>query len=260
MKRLLLALVLGVSCTACMRVSTVVTLKQDGSGTIDEEIGVNPQAFAGLAAMAGGRGGESDKGFADVFNEAKARQQAAQMGVRFVSGTPIDTPALKGYHAKYAFDDIKALKLRMQDATSSIEGQGVGVKKDDPFDFDFARGATSSTITIKIPQDAQKSPMSQLGGPTENPEQAKQMLAMMRPMFAGMHIDIALAVDGRIVKTNAPYVDGSKVTLVEVDMDKLLADDAALARLQKATTPAEMKNIPGMKVTTEPTVTIEFRR
>ena len=257
MKRFLPALIVIVSCTTgCMRVSTMITLKQDGSGTIDQEIGVNPQAFEGLAAMAGGGRGGSHEGFQDVFNEAKARQEAERMGVRFVSGSPIDTPTLKGYHAMYAFDDVKALKVRMEEAASAQGDQ----RTRDPFNFDFTKGPSSSTITIRIPQDAQQPPLAQLGAGTGNPEQAQQMLAMMKPMFAGMFVEVALAVDGKIIRTNAPFVQGSKVTLMQLDMNTLLASDTAFTKLQNASKPADLKNIPGLKVTTEPTVTIEFRR
>ena len=256
MKRILLSVLVVVCSTGCMRVSTLITLRQDGSGTIDQEIGINPQALAGLQAMAGGRGGK-DEGPDDMFNDKKAREEAEKMGVRFVSGAPIDTPQMKGYHAKYAFDDIKTLKVRMQDAASS-HGD---TKSANPFDFDFVKGASSSTITIHIPQDAQQTPMSQLGaGRGANAEQAKQMLTMMKPMFAGMFVEVALAVDGRIIKTNAPFVQGTKVTLVQVDMDTLLKDDTAFTKMQNAATPADLKGIPGLKMTTEPTVTIEFRK
>ena len=254
MKRLLFAIALLVSCSACMRSSTLITLRADGSGTIDQETGINPQALAGLTAMAGDK--EHGDEIGDVFNEKKAREEAEKMGVRFVSGAPIDTPALKGYHAKYAFDDIKALKVRMQNAAGP-EARTDGRK---PFDFDFAKGLTSSTITLNLPQDARKPTLPGLGGRGGDPEQSKQMMAMIRPMLAGLYVEIALAVDGRIVKTNAPYVTGNKITLVQLDMDQMLANEAAFAKLQEATDAASLKNIPGLKVTTEPTVTIEFRR
>jgi len=86
------------------------------------------------------------------------------------------------------------------------------------------------------------------------------MMAMMRPMLAGMYVDVAIAVDGQIVKTNAPFVDGTRVTLVELDMNKVMQDDAAWTRLQSAKTPEEMRNITGVKMSTGPTITIEFRK
>lgn len=255
MKRMLLVVALMVTCTGCIHVTTLVTLKPDGSGTLDEEIGMNPQTLGMLAAFAGS-GAQTAPRADDIFNETKAREQAEKMGARFLSGTPIDTPSLKGYHAKFAFDDIKTLKVRMDAARADR------TRSDrDPFDFEFTKGASSSTLTIKVPQDMQRPPLAQLGQrPDLSPEQTQQMMAMMRPMLAGMYVDVAVAVDGQIVKTNAPFVDGGRVTLVQLDMNKVMQDDAAWTRLQSAKTPEEMRNINGVKMSTGPTITIEFRK
>jgi hypothetical protein len=77
----------------------------------------------------------------------------------------------------------------------------------------------------------------------------------------GLYIDISLNAGGRIIKTNAPHVDGTRVTLLQVDFDKLLADESALQKLQQAG--SELKNlagIPGLKVVTDPKVAIEFAK
>ena len=258
MKRILFVVAMMLTCTGCIHMTTLVTLKPDGSGTLDEEIGMNPQTLGLLAAFAGsGSGAQANIRPGDIFNEAKAREMADKMGVRFLSGAPIDTPSLQGYHAKFAFDDVKALKVRMDDARS----RDTLASKRDPFDFDFARGASSSTLTIRVPQDVQRPPLAQLGQrPDLTPEQTQQMMAMMRPMLSGMFVDVAIAVDGRIVKTNAPFVDGARVTLVQLDLDKVMQDDAAWTKLQQAKTPEEMRNVPGVKMATGPTITIEFRK
>ena len=256
MKRLLFVLGLMLTCTGCIHVATLVTLKPDGSGTLDEEIGMNPQTLGMLAAFAGS-GARAETRPDDIFSEAKAREQAEKMGVRFLSGTPIDTPSMKGYHARFAFDDVKTLKVRMDAARAGDDSRS----QRDPFDFEFTRGAASSTLTIRIPQDIQRPPLAQMGQrPELTPEQTQQMMAMMRPMLSGMFVDVAIAVDGQIVKTNAPFVDGTRVTLVQLDMNKVMQDDAAWTRLQQAKTPEEMRNIAGVKMTTEPTITIEFRK
>ena len=67
-----------------------------------------------------------------------------------------------------------------------------------------------------------------------------------------------LNVDGKIIKTNAPYVKGSDVTLLQLDFDKLLADEAALTKLQGATDMKSLASVPGLKVIPEKRVTIEF--
>ena len=83
---------------------------------------------------------------------------------------------------------------------------------------------------------------------------------MMKMMMRGLYVDVALNVNGRILKSNAPYVDGSRVTLMQIDFDKLLADEAALMKLQGAKDIKSLAAVPGLKVVTEPTVTIDFSR
>jgi hypothetical protein len=52
------------------------------------------------------------------------------------------------------------------------------------------------------------------------------------------------------------------VTLLEVDLDQVLKDETLVARVQAAQTPDEMKaalkDVPGLKLTLEPEITIEF--
>ena len=52
-------------------------------------------------------------------------------------------------------------------------------------------------------------------------------LEMMKKLFDGLKVAIDVDVLGTIVKTNSPYVQGSKVTLLEMDFSQLLANDAA---------------------------------
>ena len=55
---------------------------------------------------------------------------------------------------------------------------------------------------------------------------------------------------------------GQRVTLLEVDLDRVLGDDAFLARLQAAKTPDEvravLKDAAGLKINLDPEITIEF--
>ena len=44
------------------------------------------------------------------------------------------------------------------------------------------------------------------------------IMNMMKTMFQGFKIDIGLEVVGTIVKTNAEYVNGSRITLLEMDV------------------------------------------
>ena len=76
---------------------------------------------------------------------------------------------------------------------------------------------------------------------------------------------VAVAVDpaGAILRTNSPWVDDrGRVTLLDVEFDRLLEDDAALAQLRGARTRDEAQSafarLPGLKVSLEPEIVIEF--
>jgi len=51
---------------------------------------------------------------------------------------------------------------------------------------------------------------------------------MIMQMFKGLHMGMAINVEGKVVKTNSQYVEGSKVTLMDIDFDPLLSDERAL--------------------------------
>jgi hypothetical protein len=74
-------------------------------------------------------------------------------------------------------------------------------------------------------------------------------------------VTIAVEPAGALVKTSSPYVDGQRVTLLDLDLDLLLKDDV-LTRVRAAQTPDElkamMKDVPGLKLNLDREITIEF--
>lgn len=214
------------------------------------------QSLAMLKGMASGQ--NAPDATAEIFGEEQARKAAATMGVTFVSGEPFKTAEFEGYRARYSFADISQVKVNMEQSAAKMPGA-----KQAPFAFTFTRGPASSVLTIQMPDQTPKGklPMLPSGGTGTEAEkaQAAQALAMMKTMMRGMFVDVTLDVDGRILKSNAPH-EGSRVTLLQVDVDKLLADETALQKLQGATDLKSFANIAGLKVPSEPKLTIEFTR
>lgn len=222
---------------------------------------MTPQALAMLRGMGGG--GQAGAP-AEPFGEEQARKAAAMMGVQFDSGEPIKTATLEGYRARYSFTDIRNVKMKMnQSGTAETSGTSTQ-STESPFSFGFERRGESSVLTVQVPEQktgpgGSLAPVPQ--PPAGDDAQANaQALQMMKAMMQGLFVDVSLAVDGRIVKTNAPHVTGSTVTLLQVDFDKLLADDAALQKLQKATDVKALSGVPGLKVIADRQVTVEFAR
>lgn len=259
-RRCILALLVALASSGCLRSTTTIDLKADGSGTILQETAVSAQALGMLQGLAGANAtGEKPT---QLFGEEQARKAAAGMGVTFVSGEPIKTGELEGYRARYAFDDIAKVTVNMDQGAGNL-APGSDTKKP-PFGFTFNRGSAASLLTIQMPDQTPGAPGSipfpGAGGSEADKAQAAQAMAMMKMMMRGLFVDVALNVDGRIIKSNAPYVEGSRVTLLQIDFDKLLTDDAALLKLQSARDIKSLAAVPGLKVVTEPKVTIEFSR
>ncbi|MEZ5288716.1 MAG: hypothetical protein R2712_28705, partial [Vicinamibacterales bacterium] len=75
-----------------------------------------------------------------------------------------------------------------------------------------------------------------------------------------------LQVDGSIVKTNAEYVNGSRLTLLEMDLGQLFEDQEKLKALEGKVGPGAslsevkpyLKDVKGIKID-GPKVTVEFK-
>lgn len=258
MRRCSLALLVALGTTGCLRSTTTIDLKADGSGTIVQETAVSAQTLGMLQGLAGAN--KTAEKPPEIFGETQARQAATTMGVTFVSGEAIKTGDLEGYRARFSFDDISKVTVKMDQGPDNLTGSDA---KKPPFGFAFKRGAAASVLTIQMPDQtpgaAGSLPMPGSGSDADK-AQAAQALTMMKMMMRGLFVDVALTVDGRIIKSNAPYVEGSRVTLLQIDFDKLLGDDAALLKLQSAKDVKSLAAVPGLKVVSEPTVTIEFSR
>src|SRR6476620_5981850 len=61
MKRQFALVCLALLCSACLRATTTITVRQDGSGIIDQEVGANPQAMAMLKGFAGAATADQQK-------------------------------------------------------------------------------------------------------------------------------------------------------------------------------------------------------
>jgi hypothetical protein len=214
--------------------------------------------------MAGRGGGNVEAGGVDVqlFGEEQARKLASSMGVQFVSGEAFTANGSEGYRAHYAFDDIRKVQLNADEATPApMADAGAGAERP-PFTFGFARNGETSVLTIQMPQRDGGMPagLPQLPGAAgNNPQENAQAMAMMAMMMRGLFVDVSLAVEGKVVQSTEP-LDGSKLTLLQLDMDQLLSADGALQKLQQLKDPKALKDLPGVKMVTAPVIKVEFAR
>jgi hypothetical protein len=261
------AVLTAVFSAGCIRSATLITVKSDGSGTVEQTMLMNAAALKG---MLGGFGAPEQNTSAGP-TDADFKRTATRMGegVTYVSSEPVKMPdGFEGAKAIYAFTDITKLRIDQdpQMSGSSTGGFSTTSKGSDPVTFGFVKTATGSTLTVTVnekPKADTDKPSSPAGGPSmDNP----QMTEMMKTMFKGFKVSIDVEVAGKILETNADHVSGSRVTLLEMDLEALLSDEEKLKEVQKVLGPGAsiaelkpyMKDVKGLKIN-DPVVTIAFR-
>ena len=270
--RVALVAIAAAAVSGCFQSSTVIKMKPDGSGTVEQTITMNADAVAQLSALSA-MGDDKDKSKAkasptEIFSEKDARDAAAKMGqgVTFVSSQKIDTPERKGMKAIYAFTDIRKLSVEEMTSPSGISDSGgmTASPKDPPMTFDFKQlPGGHALLTIQQPNVGKETKPDTAAAPKDavDPKMAQQGLEMMKMFMKGLKIDVAIEVP-HVIKTNSPYVNGGTVTLLSMDFDKVLADPQMLQKMNDAKTLADskalLKGFKGIKVNLEPQVTIEF--
>jgi hypothetical protein len=278
------------SLVGCLQVDTLIKVKPDGSGTIEETFMMSKevvqlmkemaeQIMEGLAEPETGPPSKQPKqkqakqSF-DLFDEAKLKQEtdARGGGVTYVSGKKISTDTFEGYKAIYAFADINQLKLNQNPSNSVPSGPGGSgsENKQEYVTFRFTKGRPA-TLIVRLSDekpdendDAAKSAEAPKPSPADN-QQSEMMLAQMKKMFKDMKIAMAIEVQGAVVQTNATHREGSRITMMELDFGKLLQMPEKLvqfSQIQPETLEDAkkfMKDLPGIKAEMNREVTIKFK-
>jgi hypothetical protein len=282
-----MVVVAAASLTGCITFLTEIRLRGDGSGTMVQTMTMNPEQMKemmeSIAKQMGATMTESKKDTTSdsqkhsqkaadegPFKEGDLKGKAADMGrgVTFVSAEKIDTKTAAGVRVTYAFKDINELAMNPKPG-AALGTAGAGASSKDALKFRFKRLPNGNAVlTIVLPPPERKEPKKQSAAPAPaSPEASAGQMAMVRQMFRGLHMGIAVDVGGKVVKTNSPYVEGSKVTLMDIDFDPLLSDEAAFKGLNEKMETVErddlkmmeaLKGIKGFKITTAPEISIEF--
>lgn len=269
------AAVIPLFLTACFQSETTIHLNKDGSGTLVEETRLGAQMLAMMDQMAAGfGGGEAGKPKEDplkqMFSEEKAKARAAELGegVAFGKSEPVNVNGSKGARVTYRFNDINKLRISAGDSMKNMSPMGEAPaaavkKKVEPITFSYDSGK----LVIHMPEpkkpEADGKPEAEgAGKPDMDNPQAQEMV---KQMMGDMKVSLKLVADSGISSSDATYTDGNTVTLMEMNMGKLVENADNLKKLGKASKDdpiaiAEMlKGIDGIKVETKREVTVELQ-
>lgn len=279
MKRFFLSLAsLAAACltTSCFQNETTVHLNKDGSGTLVEETRLGGQALEMLAQFsqglggAGGAGGAGAEGANDplkqMLSEDKAKARAAKLGegVTFEKVEASEKNGFKGAKTTYKFADINKLLLNtsesMSDSMPEVPGQPKPeAKKTEPVRFKYEGGK----LTVTLPQPEKgEAPANEAPNPAAQDPAAMEMA---KQMFTGARVSVNLILEPGIAESTAAHVDGNKVTLMEMDLGKLMQNPEAFNKLSAAGNedPAAameaLKGVEGVKVETAKEITVTLK-
>ena len=247
----------------CVDTTTNITIKPDGSGTIDKTIVLSKHLAEFV--LKSGMSGDAASVERSMLNENQLKGAAGQMGpgVSCVSVEKITAEKGNGYHAVYAFKDISKVKINTNPASDlNMPAGGAAAAPVQYLTFKFAAGtpATLTVVAPKPPADAKPpAPAKQM-----SQADADKMFATMKPLYSDLRILFTITVAGKIASTNAAYADGSTITLTDMDFGKILADDATVKKLRAGQNQSLdqvkdiVKGVPGVKLETQDTVTVRF--
>jgi hypothetical protein len=270
----LLAVVCAVLSAGCFTSDSVIVVQSDGSGTVTNTILLKSATVELLknfqpSVEAGKEKSEGAAPSKDLFSEAKMREATAHMGegVTFQSMEPLKKDGWEGVKATYAFKDISKLKYNMRSEST------VAATESSPelLTFRFAPAAATSPakLTIVMPLEKALKERTKTSGPMpkmDDSAMSKAMMEQFKTMFDGLKASVAVEVGGPIVKTNADHVSGSKVTLLAIDFNQMMASGADFemfgaitdGSMPLAEAREKLKATKGLSMQLQPEVNVEF--
>ena len=272
--------------TGCIESNIIVKVNTDGSGEVVETFLMSKeilQMMAGLASL-GEEGEQTMPEMPDLLDMDKLKEKTGAMGegVTLASAEKVSTDKAEGYKAVYQFSDINKVMIN-QNPDENVpqppaEGEADPVKEFVTFKFTRGTKSKPAVLTIINPQneswdeadahgqDSQaKADQSKGEEPVQLSGQEDMMMDIFKETFRDVKIDMGVEVNGKIVKTNAEFVDGRKIVLMELDFSKIVENEEALKALAMSenesleNTKDVMSKVPGIRVELKDKVEVQFK-
>ena len=256
--RLLPLVALAVALSGCFQMSSVLTVRPDGSATLRDEVTLSGFALLALEEAAS----EEGKASGEMFDRTMFEDRAAGLGAD-VEVASVEAGA-DGYVVTYAVPDVRGLRYSPPSIPDDGEDDGpVADNLDLSFLFEPGDPAVLRVMVPK-PRPDEGKPDADAADDAGDPDEAARMIGMLRSFFGDARMTVAVAVEGTIVETNAAFADGSTVTLFDLPFAAVfdvMAEDPTLASTSPddAAMMERLAEVEGVSLETPGTVRVAFR-
>ena len=289
---ILCAIMVCLFLSGCIQNDTVIHIKPDGSGTIEDTVKLSNALVESIQNMSKGlsegiaaANADSDAKtksdtkekvevqdpFQVMMKDARARETQYGPDVKFVSATPVKTETMSGYKAIYAFKDINTLRINQNPKSKTgmpADSKEESQKKEEKVRFNLVKGPVSIlTVTMPETKKGDKAADDVKQDKQQNKGEADPNSAeMIKMFFKDMSMRLVLDIDGTIVETNATYQDKSQLTLFDMNFGKIIENEKVFAKMNavQPKTIEEMKElikgIDGLKIEMNNPVVVSFKQ
>jgi len=250
--------------SGCLKVNSNVKINKDGSGILEEQVLMSDMVISMMNEfMSSFQDSTSTPEEFKLFKEDELEAKASEYGegVKYVSGEEIKIDGWEGYKAIYSFEDLNKITMDT-DPNTKVENQQDGGKESEHFSFKFIPGDIAELI-IDRPELTSKNEDEEISVETGTADE--ELDDNLIKMMDGMTMTISLELNGKIVETNASYVDDTRITMLDIDFSKLLKNKESLELFKKNPPDnldemkAIVENIPGIKVEFKKPVSVKFK-
>lgn len=195
----------------CFQIASTITVRPDGSALVRDEVTLSGMATLALLEDEKGEGGVSKA-------QLQARAAALGPGVTLVGLDRRDD----GFTAVYSVPDVGRLRYTVPDLPVG-DDDGDETIADASLDLTFAfDGGRPAVLRVVVPEEeAPDAPDAEPMTAAERAE-AAQGLRIVRALLGDARVVVEVAVEGRVVETDAAFRDSSIVTVYDVGFDALL--------------------------------------
>lgn len=253
----------------CLQVETKINVAKDGSGTINEKVLLSRTFVNMMKEFAQAFQDSASTEEFSFFKEDEIIADAKDYGeeVKYVSHELISDNNWEGFEVVYSFNDITKIKIQPDPGSKVGMGDEEGESTADKeyYFFKFKKGDVSELIIDRPPIELNSESEENKDTANTSEQNDEEMGEEFLKMMEGMKINIAVQVDGNIASTNASYVDGSNITLFQMDFSEMMKDKESFEEFKNK----EPKNIeemkeflekfPGMKIEIEKPISVKFK-